>query len=82
MITVCLLESPFLVDVASIKIQCKTKYILVCRLTIADNNTLDKQLQLKTLNLQKGFIVANSSCKDEMLPSLSSTSLLLYSLCV
>lgn len=38
--------------------------ILVCRLTMADNNTLDKQLQLKTLNLEKGFIIANSGCED------------------
>jgi len=61
-ITVCLLESPFLVDVASS--HQNTVEILVCRLTMADNNTLDKQLQLKTLNLEKGFIIANSGCED------------------
>lgn len=49
---------------AAIKIQCKTNYVPVCRLTMADYNTLDKQLQLKTLTLQKGFVVANSGCKD------------------
>lgn len=31
---------------------------------MADNNTLDKYLQLKTLNLQKGFIAANSRSED------------------
>lgn len=31
---------------------------------MADNNTLDKYLQLKMLNLQKGFIAANSGSED------------------
>lgn len=31
---------------------------------MADNNTLDKNLQLKTPILQKGFIAVNSSSED------------------
>lgn len=31
---------------------------------MVDNNTLDKNLQLKTPILQKGFIAANSSSED------------------
>lgn len=31
---------------------------------MADSNTLDKYVQLKTLNLQKGFIAANRSSGD------------------
>lgn len=31
---------------------------------MTDNNTLDKHLQLKMLDLQKGFITANRGCED------------------
>lgn len=58
--TVCLLES-LLMDMASSH---ENAVGNVCRLTMADSNTLGKYLQLKTLRLQKGFTAANRSSGD------------------